>query len=269
MSSLVAERYRRWLDAEIPAKKLNVFRTVFALVWLTYDICDVLFDGTWTCKNLLQRLSSDVSPARPVQCLLVVCELGMLSGRFPVVFCLAAAGLRFYQANTYYWLNDFFYFGLTALLMAIAYFEADDLSRSPTRVKAWIVDVMRGQLGFIYVATAVMKLNPSWLSGSHLHVRVSYLHKAFDWPYPDVFLRCMSDKPCASAHAWTAVVLELLLGVLVAGGRFPRLSLLMAVAIHGFAVFTTNVWFFGASIVAHVALLAGRDAPIVPTRAEP
>ena len=258
----VAESWRKWLAGDVQANKLNRFRTVFALVWLTYDVCDILVDGTWTCLNPLQRLHPEVSPALPVQSMLVVCELGLLSGRFPVVFCLAAAALRFYQTITYYWLNDFFYYGLTALLMGLAYFEGDGLSKSPTRIKAWMVDVLRVQLGFTYVATAVMKMNPSWLSGSHLHVRVSYLHKAFDWPYPDVFLRCMNNKPCASAHAWTAVILELLLGLLVIGGRFPRLSLLLALGIHGFAALTTNVWFFGASIVAHVAFLAGRDAPI-------
>ena len=262
MSFLVAESWRKWLDGDVPAKKLNQFRMVFALVWLSYDVCDILFDGTLTCRNLLQRLDPVASPARPLQCILIACELGMLSGRFPAVFCLAAAVLRFYQTTTYFWLNDFFYYGLTALLMAIAYFEGDRFSRSPTLVKGWIIDVMRVQLGFTYVATAVMKMNPSWLSGSHLHVRVAYLQKAFDWPYPDFFLRCMDNKPCASAHAWTAVILELLLGFAVARGQYPRLSLAMAVAIHGFAVFTTNVWFFGASIVAHVALLAGREAPI-------
>ena len=268
MSFLVAESWLKWLDRDVSANKLNQFRTVFALVWLTYDVCDIWADGTWTCLNLLQRLHPEVSPARPVQGLLVAAELGLLSGRFPALFCLVAAALRFYQTTTYFWLNDFFYYGLTALLMGIAYLDGDVLSKSPARVKAWMVDVMRVQLGFIYLATAVMKLNPSWLSGSHLHVRVSYLHKAVDWPYPDVFLRCMNDKPCASAHAWTAVLLESLLGVLVASGRFPRLSLFLAVGIHGFAVATTNVWFFGASIVAHVAFLAGRDAQSEATSAE-
>lgn len=262
MSFLASERWRVWHEANVSAKKLNTFRMVFALVWLTYDILDIVYDGTVISRNLLHRLGPASSHSYALQGMLVACEVGMLSGRFPAVFCLAAAVLRFYQSATYFGQNDFFYYALTALLLAIAYLDADRFSRSPTLVKGWIIDVMRVQLGFTYVATAIMKMNPSWLSGSHLHVRISYLHKAFDWPYPDFFLRCMENRPCASAHAWTAVILEVLLGFMVIAGRFPRWSLLLALGIHGFAVFTTNVWFFGASIVAHVAFLSGRDAPV-------
>ncbi|HRI63700.1 MAG TPA: HTTM domain-containing protein [Polyangium sp.] len=258
VSDHVSEWWRAWHEADVPAKRLNTFRVVFALVWLTYDVLDIVYEGTTICKDVVYRLEGGSSPSHLLQGIVVGCEVGMVSGRFPALFCLGAAILRFYQATTMIWLNDFFYYSVTALLMAIAYFDADRFSRSPNLVKGWIVDVMRVQLGFTYVATAVMKMNPSWLSGSHLHVRVAYLHKALDWPYPDFFLRCMGNKPCASAHAWTAVILELLLGLSVAWGEVPRVSVVMAVAIHGFAVCTTNVWFFGASIVAHVALLARR-----------
>jgi len=260
-NSLVA-----WFEDEVPAKALNRFRIAFAIVWLAYDIFDVAFNGTWSCMRPDQFLSGVPSRVLNIQIALIALEVGLLVGWFPFAFAFAAAYVRGVLAFDHFRLNDFLYYCVTAALLGVAYLDARPLPR-PTHVQRWSMSVMRWQLGFIYMATAIMKLNPSWTSGAHLYVRLEYLREAFHWPYPAFLMRCIESSPCASAHAWEAIAGEFLLGLLIVLGRTPRIALLLAVAIHVFGTFATNVWFFSASMIVHVAWIAQVWSPAKKERA--
>lgn len=256
MNTIASNPLFKWFDDEVPAKSLDRFRMAFALVWLAYDVSDVAFNGTWSCMQPDQILSGAPSSIQKIQFALIALEVGLLVGWFPFAFALAAAYVRGVLAFEHFRLNDFLYYCVTAALLGVAYLDARPLPK-PTHVQRWSMSVLRWQLGFIYMATAIMKLNPSWLSGAHLYVRLEYLKEAFHWPYPDFVMKCIESAPCASAHAWAAVIGEFTLGLLVVIGRTPRIALALAIAIHTFGTFATNVWFFSASMIVHVAFLGG------------
>ena len=110
----------------------------------------------------------------------------------------------------------------------------------------------------MYAFTALLKLSPAWLSGGQLFARTGYLTMVYDWPYPRLAIACTTSHACATMLAWLAVLAEFALAGLVAVGRTPLLALLLACAVHGFALITVNVWFFSLSLIAHVALLGAR-----------
>jgi uncharacterized membrane protein YphA (DoxX/SURF4 family) len=97
-----------------------------------------------------------------------------------------------------------------------------------------------------------------WLSGGHLFVRLRYLIVAYDWPYPHALARCAESLPCDAVLAWCGAGAELLLGILLAAGVARRYVVPLAVGIHLFGALALNVFFFGASMVAQVALLSPR-----------
>ncbi len=241
-----------WLNDEQRSTPLDRFRIAFALIWLAYDVCDLSVHGTWTCLHPDQLLSGAQSDLVQIQVALIVLELGLLTGFFPFAFAFAAAYVRGVMAFEHFRLNDFLYYCMTAALMGVAYLDARPIFR-PKFVQRWALSVMRVELGFLYIATAIMKMNPSWLSGAHLYVRFEYLREAFNWPYPGFVMSCVESPKCAAAHAVMGVSGEVTLGLLLIVGRTPRLALLLAIAIHAFGALGTNVWFFGASMIAHVA----------------
>lgn len=256
--------FRHWIERSLPATHLHRFRVAFALTWLCYDINDWYLRGTWWTMRPVAALVGGVPPTGSilglhlslpsVQLLLSFSEAGLLLGWLPCGFALLACLARSYQILAFGPLNDFVYHALTSALLAIALFDAAPLLR-PRLVQKWTLDVMRMQLAFTYLATAFLKLNPSWLSGDHLFVRMEYQAHA---PLPfmsGTLTACVERGWCAAGLAWSGVAAEFLLGSLIAIGKTPKLALACAIVLHGFAALTVSVWFFGASMVFHVAFL--------------
>ena len=151
--------------------------------------------------------------------------------------------------------NDFYYYIVVCLLLAI-----------PGNPR-WRHDVLLLQTAWIYAATALLKVNADWLSGGHLFVRAGYLWNAGGWPHIGAFRACSESLACTAVLARGAVAGELLLAALLFARRGRPLAIALAVGIHLFAALMLNVWFFGASMVAQVALLFptrpdGSGAPV-------
>ena len=258
MRFAAADRFRRWVAAETSPLPLARFRIAFAAIWLAYDALDLATGATAHQLNPVDPLAG-VWALRALQGLLVVGEIALLLGVRPRIAALGCAALRAVVAWRFFALNDFLYFSVTAAILSLAR-SGGALAvgtRTDERVPRWPQDLLVLQAAWIYFATGLLKLNPVWLSGGHLFVRFQYLIAAYGWPYPHAFQRCAASLACDSVLAWCGAGAELLLAVLLAAGVARRYVVPLAVGIHLFAALALDVFFFGASMVAQVALLAG------------
>jgi hypothetical protein len=242
MTSPATERFRRWVAAETPSAPLVRFRVAFAAIWLVYDVLDLTLAGT-------ARIH-DWPGAGP-------------AGGLPMIqVALLAAALRGLEWYAYLQLNDFAYYGVTALILAqtpavggvFTLPQSNDAGGRATVTK-WPRDVLVWQAAWMYFATALLKVNPTWLSGRHLYVRFQYLRFAFGWRFPDLMNRCADSLGCDALLAAGGVLGEVTLAVLLFVYPRRRLALPIACGIHIFAAFATNVWFFGPSLIAQVGFL--------------
>jgi hypothetical protein len=258
MLSAAADRFRAWVAADTRAAPLVRFRVAFGVIWGVYDVLDLAGSGTARIHDWI----GTTAPAGLVslQLGLIACELVMVLGG-PVgwapVAALVAVVLRAVEWHTYLELNDFLYYAVTALILAQAR-GPGGLLRMPAKdalVPRWPRDVLVLQAAWIYFATALLKMNHTWLSGRHLFVRLEYMRAAFGWPYPDVVNRCADSLSCDAALATMGVLAELTLACLLIVRPRRWLVTPLAIGIHLFGALATNVWFFGPSLVAQVAFL--------------
>lgn len=230
-----------WVQAQAPPLPIARFRRAFALIWLVYDVLDLALGGTASTFDL---------PVGHRPLALTVCQLGLIGVQIGMalgrptapLFGLLAVLLRGMELMLFP-LNDFYYYVVIGLWLAIP--------GSPR----WRYDLLLFQTGWIYAATALLKLNVDWLSGGHLFVRAGYLWEAAGWPHLPAFRGCSESLGCTAVLARGAIAAELLLAGLLFARRGRRPAIALAVGIHLFAALALNVWFFGASMVAQVALL--------------
>jgi hypothetical protein len=246
MLSNAAAKFRAWCAREEEGHAVERFRRGFALLWLTYDVLDLWVRGTGLGTVLFGNGNLDA--LRAIQVALIVAQALLALGVRPGALALVCCALRAAEAQFFFSLNDFYYYSTVMFILSAA-------ARGPSgRALAWPRDVLLWQAAWIYGATAVLKLNPEWLSGGHLFVRTQYLAGAFEWPYPAFARTWTASLPFDAVLAYLGLALELSLAALLAF-RAPRRFLLpLAIALHGFAALTVNVWFFGAAMVMQVAL---------------
>jgi hypothetical protein len=180
----------------------------------------------------------------------------MLAGRRIWISALIAAAARAAEGFVVFPLNDFFF--VSIIDVYLAHSDGGPL-RTGARPK-WVRDALLVQLGWVYLATAILKLSPDWLGGGHLFVRVQYLARSHDWPYPPRLLALLGSLAVDAALAKVAVVLEFALSALLFARRPYWLGAALALCLHGFGALVTNVWFFSASMLAAVLILLPRRA---------
>ena len=260
----VPSEFASKLQRDVSARPVVTFRRVFAAVWLVYDVCDLWLSGTalcaWWATTTLQGAPQGL---QLLQLGLIGTQLLWLRGRFVIPAGIAAIALRSAEQVMYFGLNDFLYYIITAawLTFAAAYeftpsaaTQVADGGQSP-RLPEWLHDGLVIQTGFIYVASAVMKMNPAFLSGEHFWVRHAYMATVLNWPYPAFLEGWLLSPRIDQALAWLTVGSEAALGVLLCLRRARPLALVLAFGIHVFAALAVNVIFFGASLLAQVWLL--------------
>lgn len=249
MNDAVAARFARFCAATEPVRELRVFVTAFFAIWALYDILDALFKGTASAFWLSDPRSASIITT--LQFALIVVQIAAvvltINGRLGSVFCraliAAAALLRAVESFGFFGLNDFYYYCITAFILVQFHVEG-------LRATVWPRRVLLYQTAWMYLATALLKMNPAWLSGDHLWVRFGYvtgtLHLSGPWA------GVLSDMRVDRALALFGSCMEFAMGIalLLRAPRWACLSL--AVAIHGFAALTVNVFFFGASMIAQV-----------------
>ncbi len=260
MPSTVLDRARRWFDHDSDDLGLLWFRSAFGLVWLAYDLCDLLCSGTAICSYWPSGVFGAPYSLQLLQLGLLACEVAMICGSYALIAPLLAAALRTLEVWWFLQLNDFYYFIVVALLLSQVFSGSAWKRPSVARLPGWVRDALRWQTAWIYLATGTLKLNTAWLSGGHLHVRHAYLAEVARWPYPRALVPWLTRLPVDAGLAWAAAASELALGALVAAGRPAAAILVLATGIHAYGALGTNVWFFGASMVAQVALLLPGEA---------
>ena len=244
MASTVTERFERWTRAEMPAAAARRFRIAFASIWLAYDLLDLALHGTAMTQWIAGRPTAELTA---LQVLLIVSEAGLLAGFQARIFAFCAFVLRAAVAGFFFRLNDFFYFCVTALILSQFRFDGKEELKWPRDVLLW-------QAAWIYFATAALKTSRVWLSGGHLFVRHGYL-AALGWPYPAFYRSLTSSLSFNAALATLGVLGEFAMAALLLRRGPKRAAIALAVALHGFAALSLNVWFFGASMIAQVACL--------------
>lgn len=255
-STAAHSAWGRWTAATCPRRPLVRFRIAFAAIWLVYDLLDLIYAGTarefWAVPNrgIPHKLAI-------VQILLIAFEALLLLGWRPRITALAAFAVRTYE-STFLPLNDFFYFCIIALILS-----QSDCENGDEPAAAWPRDLLVLQAAWIYFASSLLKLNAPFLSGGDLYVRQNYLATALSWHYPDFYLAWISTLAGNAVLAWGAVSAEMSLSLVLFGWwwfparahRFRAAAIVLAVAVHGFAAATMNVYFFGMSLVAQIVLL--------------
>jgi hypothetical protein len=247
----------RWLSAEDEAASVPRLRRVFAAVMLTYDVVDLVWGAT--------DYESDWAPhprtteIAVLQVGLIACSVAMLLGRRVWIAGVLGAFLRFVETRIFP-LNDFHFFAVVTFLLA----HGDGGPFGGPKHPRWVRDVLLAQVGFVYVATAWLKLGPAWIDGEGIFVRTTYLREAFGWPYPGFIARLLAQKSFDAWLARLAVAGELALGGMLWLRRPRRVAIALAVAIHAFGTLATNVWFFSAAMIACVACLMPRRTPAKP-----
>jgi hypothetical protein len=228
-------------------------RRCFAGVWLAYDVIDTLAGGIEHARNWMPHPQSFTLVATHL--VLIACGVQLVRDRRPFVFGLIAVSARFVETY-FYGLNDFFYYMLMMLLMAHGDGGLFENGKRPL----WVRHALLAQLGWVYFATAVLKLNTDWIGGGQLFARTEYLVRGFDWPYPSMLHHGFQSREFCVVLAYAAVIGELLLAFVLWARRPYWLGVALVVGIHGFAMVVTNVWFFSVSNIVVVILLLPRRA---------
>jgi hypothetical protein len=253
-ASIALERFERWLDAEDDGPAVAIFRRVFAAIWVVYDVIDLGWGMTERSRVWFPHDRS--AGLMALQCVLVVSGATLALGRHVWITGMIAAAARTAQAFIFFSLNDFFFASVVYLLLAHS--DGGPFARQPARRPRWVRDALVAQLGWIYLATGVLKLNPDWLDGGQLFVRTQYLVTSHGWPYPAALTRAMTSLAFDSTLSKIGAASEIALGVAMLARGPYWLAVALAVAIHAFGALVTNVWFFPASMAAGVVLLLPR-----------
>jgi hypothetical protein len=266
-SSPVPPSWAAFVARTEPDGGLLVFLAVFAGIWGLYDLLDLCWQGTASAYWLHPDGARIGQSLRWVQVGLLVSQgtillLALVGRARPVprwtlfLALLAAFALRAVEAWFFFGINDFFYYSVTALIAA-QFFTAGQRGF----VAAWPKTVLRYQTAWIYLATAMLKLNEHWLSGDHLWIRQRYQAEVLHWPLPAVLAAWMARPAVSRALAWAGAAGELCLGVMLLVRAPRRLVVAAAACLHAFAAAALNVWFFGASMVAQVVFVSGAGQP--------
>lgn len=254
-ASTVRERFERWIDAEDRDSGLGTYRRVFATIWLAYDVIDLAFGMTERSRIWFPHARD--GNLLVLQAALIVSGAMLVLGKGVWVFGMIAAVARTVEALSFFALNDFFFGSIVYLLLAHSDGGPFGRGRRPT----WVRDTLLFELGWIYLATGVLKLNPDWLGGEHLMVRTQYLAHGQGWPYPAALERALASRFVDAKLSALGAALELTLGAVILVRRPYWLAAALVLAIHVFGALVTNVWFFSASMAAGVLLLLPRGTP--------
>jgi Vitamin K-dependent gamma-carboxylase len=248
----VAARVEHWFAAEDDGDSVSMFRRVFASIWVIYDAVDL----TWgmTERSRIWFPHDREGGLVALQIVLVVSGVLLALGRSIWVFGVVAAAARGVEAFYYFSLNDFFFASVVYLILAHSGGGPFQSGRRP----AWVRDVLLAQLGWIYVTTGILKLNPDWLDGGQLFVRSQYLWTSQSWPYPAFLEKALSSMAVDARLSELGALGEISLGIVLFVRRPYWLAAVLVVGIHGFGALVTNVWFFSASMAAAVLLLLPR-----------
>jgi hypothetical protein len=249
--------FKNWLRSTTSSVPLIRFRFVFAVIWLIYDLMDLISQGT---QGSFWFYRDRTVPHQIVifQVFLILCELSVVLGFKPRTSLLLACIFRALEAYLFP-LNDFLYFCVTALLLA--HFD-DSFSEKKGKGQAWVRDVIVLETAWIYLSTVFLKLNPFWLSGGDLYARQMFHIASHNWLYPEFYKKWVTHILFNESLACAAVLFEFVLAVTLIYWCFgkqkkyaSKLAAILVVLIHGFAALALNVWFFSASMIAQVIFL--------------
>lgn len=272
--SAVRDAFARWISAEDDALAVSKLRRVLCVVMIVYDTVDLLTGSIDRALDWFPHPRDTSFMALHVG--LIVSNLVLLSGRQTYLAGIASASLRFLETRLFP-LNDFHFF--TVATFMLAHERGLPFGEGPKNPK-WVRDVLRWQAGYVYLATAWLKLGHAWISGGEMFVRTSYLKLGHDWPYPAFLARGLDDMTTCAVLSWIALGFEILLGILLLVGRPWWMAVALVLAIHSGGLYFGNVWFFTVVMISTVTILMlpspkkaatspSPGSPETPSRREP
>jgi hypothetical protein len=250
----VRERFERWVGAQDPGHGVVMYRRVFASIWVVYDVIDLAFGMTERARIWFPHERD--SHLLALQSVLIVSGAMLALGKGVWAFGVLAALARTTEALRFFALNDFFF--ASVVLLLLAHSEGGPFAKGQR--PRWVRDALLLELGWVYLATGILKLNPDWLGGGHLFVRTQYLAHSEGWPYGAALEHALGLRAVDARLAALGCALELTLAAVLFARRPYWLAAALVLGIHAFGAFITNVWFFSASMAAGVLLLLPRGA---------
>lgn len=124
----------------------------------------------------------------------------------------------------------------------------------------WNLDVLRWQLGIVYVFTVVHKLNGQFLSGQTLHNLFFMTHTYGMKSYPDWLYSLSQNLHICLALAWLTVFVELLIGIGAQHRKLVAWVLPLAMGLHlSIGLMMGYIWIFTLQVfVSLIAFLPDR-----------
>lgn len=250
----MGERFRSWTTSTIDASRFLLLRKIFTAIWILYDVSDLLLHGATTVGWRLHG-SPLIQYYTILQIVLVIFETAIFFSFHPRLFAFACLLCRGCIAS--YWpLNDFLFYCIIMLIFSLCKTEHQ-------RVSKWPIDVLNAQIAWVYFSTAVLKINPAWMTGGGLYVRIQEAKMFLGRAYPQFIESIFSDLTYLSILARIAIIGELAVSLLLLyclttpnANRYARYLLCFLVCcIHIFAAITVNVLFFGAVMISMVVIL--------------
>lgn len=242
----MAQSHMKHLIANKPA--WVQLRMLFACIWLLYDVLDVIMGAT-----AMSTASQYRGLLLFVQLVLVIAQIAIVTNIQPrsmTALALCARGIEAYIFS----LNDFLYLCVMTYLFVLAEYVP----------YLWWQKIAIWQTAWIYLATAILKINPPFLSGIDFFVRANYqVVSRAHLPYPAFYKQWIQSLAFNQYLAWGCVIAEMMLAVLLVilasrstwRMRAGRWAVVLCCMIHIYAALTFNVWFFGASMIAQVGML--------------
>ncbi len=259
MPSTVLDRARRWFDHDSDDPGLLWFRSAFGLVWLAYDLCDLLCSGTAICSYWPSGVFGAPYSLQLLQLGLLACEVAMICGSYALIAPLLAAALRALEAWWFLRLNDFTTssWSRCSSRRSPRLRVEEALCSSPPGVGARrsaladSLDLPRHRDVEAQRSVAVRRPPP----------RAPRVPRRRGALAPTRAPSSLADpSPGGRGARLGSGGLGARAQALVAAGRPAAAILVLAAGIHAYGALGTNVWFFGASMVAQVALLLPHSA---------
>jgi len=175
--------------------------------------------------------------------------------RFGAVVFVLGFGAIFLMDQAYYQ-NHLYLVLLVGVFFALADVRADRMAAT------WMVDLLRLQVGVVYVFGGLAKLNSDWMAGQPL---TQWMAMRGDWP---VIGHLLGLPQTGLVMSWAGLVVDLLIVPLLLSKRTRFSAFILVLVFHAFNALLFKIGVFPITMVLLTTVFLGvggvRISPVLP-----